>query len=115
MISLTIFFHPDMTRFMVEQLKKLQLLLKFVWRVLGQLFSELWVYYASPYPFLLIIGVFRRIFRRAKTLWLPKGRGRPPVREDLVDLILDMKRSNWSWGALRISQELLLLGIYIHK
>jgi hypothetical protein len=47
MISLTIFFHPDMTRFMVEQLKKLQWLQKFVWRVLGQLFSELWAYYAS--------------------------------------------------------------------
>jgi len=26
-----------------------------------------------------------------------------------------MKRSNWSWGALRISQELGLLGISIHK
>jgi hypothetical protein len=26
-----------------------------------------------------------------------------------------MKRSNWSWGALRISQELLLLGIHVHK
>jgi putative transposase len=109
------FFHPDMPPFMVEQLKKLQLLQKFVWRVLGQLFSELWAYYASPYPFLLIIGVFRRILRRAKTLWLPKGPGRPPVREDLVDLILDMKGSNWSWGALRISQELLLLGMHIHK
>jgi hypothetical protein len=37
------------------------------------------------------------------------------VSEDVVELILDMKRSNWSWGALRISQELLLLGIHVHK
>ena len=60
---------------------------------------------------LIAVGVFRRVFRRAKALWLPKGRGRPSVGEDVVELILDMKRSNWSWGALRISQELLLLGI----
>ena len=49
------------------------------------------------------------------TLWQAKGRGRPSVCEDVVELILDMKRSNWSWGALRISQELLLLGIPAHK
>ena len=64
---------------------------------------------------LIAVGVFRRIFRRAKALWLPKGRGRPSVGEDVVELILDMKRSNWSWGALRISQELLLIGIHVHK
>ena len=64
---------------------------------------------------LIAVGVFRRIFRRAKALWLPKGRGRPSISEDVVELILDMKRSNWSWGALRISQELLLLGIHVHK
>ena len=32
-----------------------------------------------------------------------------------MSCFLDMKRSNWSWGALRISQELLLLGIHVHK
>ena len=100
MISLTILFLSGMSRFMDEHVKKLRLLLKFAMRVLSQLLSDLWAYYASPYPFLLIMGVFRRIFRRAKALWLPKGRGRPSVGEDVVELILDMKRSNWSWGAL---------------
>jgi hypothetical protein len=89
--------------------------LNFVQRVIAQLLADLWAYYSSPFPLLLLIGTFRRITRRAKALWLPVDRGRPPVRDDVVDLILDTKRSNWSWGALRISQELLLLGIRVHK
>ena len=93
MNSLTILFRSGMSRFMDEHVKKIRLLLKFAMRVLSQLLSDLWAYYASPYPFLLIMGVFRRIFRRAKTLWLPKGRGRPSVGEDVVELILDMKRN----------------------
>ena len=84
-------------------------------RAVGLLTRDLYEYYFSPYPFLLLFGTCRRIWRRLRNIWLPKGKGRPPVREDLVDLILDMKRSNWSWGALRISQELGLLGISIHK
>ena len=50
-----------------------------------------------------------------KYLWFPKGPGRPPVPENIVDLILDLKRSNLLWGALRISQELRLMGISLHK
>ena len=115
MISLTILFLSGMSRLMDEHVKKLRLLLKFALRVLSQLLSDLWAYYSSPYPLLLIVGVLRRIIRRANTLWQAKGRGRPSVGEDVVELILDMKRSNWSWGALRISQELLLLGIHVHK
>lgn len=115
MISLTISFGLGIPLRMVEHLRKLRLLLNFVQRVIAQLLADLWAYYSSPFPLLLLIGTFRRITRRAKALWLPVGRGRPPVRDDVVDLILDMKRSNWSWGALRISQELLLLGIRVHK
>jgi hypothetical protein len=29
-----------------------------------------------------------------KALWLPKGRGRPSVGENVVELLLDMKQSN---------------------
>ena len=115
MNSLTILFRPSMSRFMDDSVKKLRLLLKFAMRVLSQLLSDLWAYYSSPYPLLLIVGVLRRIIRRANTLWQAKGRGRPSVGEDVVELILDMKRSNWTWGALSISQELFLLGIHVHK
>lgn len=101
MISFTILFLSGTSRFMDEHVKKLRLLLKFAMRVLSQLLSDLWAYYSSPYPLLLIVGVLRRIIRRANTLWQAKGRGRPSVGEDVVELILDMKRSNWSWGAAR--------------
>ncbi len=58
---------------------------------------------------------FRRLQRRLKLLWVPQGRGRPPVSEEIIGLILDMKRQNPGWGALRISQELKLLGIHVSK
>ena len=48
-------------------------------------------------------------------IWLPKGRGRPKISDELIDLIIQMKRLNPLWGALRISQELKLLGVSIHK
>jgi putative transposase len=77
--------------------------------------GDLGDYFLSPYPFLLVLGAFRRILRRIRGIWLPRGKGRPPVGEDLIELVLDMKRANWRWGALRISQELALLGISLHK
>ena len=52
MNSLTILFRSGMSRFMDDLVKKIRLLLKFAMRVLSQLLSDLWAYYASPYPFL---------------------------------------------------------------
>ena len=93
----------------------LSLSYKYIRRIIGELIIDIWVYYFNPYPFLLIIGAFKRIKMRLKILWLPRGPGRPAVDESIVDLILDMKRSNWKWGSKRISQELKLLGISVHK
>jgi hypothetical protein len=84
-------------------------------RILAEFFLDLFFYYSSSYPLLLIIGAFKRIKRRLKYLWFPKGHGRPPVPENIVGLIKDMKRSNLLWGALRISQELRLMGVSLHK
>jgi hypothetical protein len=44
-----------------------------------------------------------------------KGFGRPPIPEPVVNLIIDMKRSNLNWGSKRISQELALLGLTVRK
>ncbi len=59
---------------MDDPVKKLRLLLKFAMRVLSQLLSDLRAHYSTPYPLLLIVGVLRRIIRRANTLWQAKGR-----------------------------------------
>ena len=94
---------------------KTKLSVKYILRIYKEFFLDLWKYYCTPYPFLLLLGTLRRIRRRLKHLWLPKGRGRPPVCEEIIDLILDMKRSNMIWGAQRISEELALLGIIVCK
>ena len=100
---------------MYEFMEKFKISYLYINRVLFELIMDLFFYYTSSYPLLLITGAFRRIKRRIKYLWFPKGPGRPPIPENIVDLILDMKRSNLLWGALRISQELRLMGIKLHK
>ncbi len=85
--------------------------------ILSLLFHDLCVYYWSPYPLQLIRGSILRFIRRLKIIWFPKpkSRGRPPVSEHVVDLIIDMKRENLGWGSLRISNELRILGIKVSK
>lgn len=81
------------------------------------LLLELWNYYVTPYPLLLIRGSLLRLIRRLKSIWFPKprSRGRPRILEEIIDLILDMKRANLGWGSLRISNELKILGIMVSK
>jgi transposase InsO family protein len=94
---------------------KIQWSARYILKILTELFKDLWAYYASAYPLMLILGSYRRIARRLKIIWLPKPKGRPPIHENVVDLIIDMKRSNTQWGAQRISDELNLMGIQVSK
>ena len=89
--------------------------LRMVVKTLKEFVCDLLRYYVSPYPLQLFIGAFRRLQRRLKLLWVPRGRGRPPVSEEITELILDMKRFNPGWGALPISQELNLPRIPVSK
>ncbi len=85
-------------------------------RLALELAKDLWNYYVTPYPILLILGAFMRFRRRLKIIWCSKKpRGRPRVHENLVDLIIDMKRCNPIWGAQRISDELRILAILVSK
>ncbi|MFW7382053.1 MAG: hypothetical protein ACOH5I_24820 [Oligoflexus sp.] len=68
------------------------------------------------HPFLLILGAFGRFRRRLKIIWYSKKpKGRSPIHENIVDLIIDMKRCNTIWGVQRISDELKILGISVSK
>jgi len=100
---------------MKEFPKKVHISYIFIRKIGYELAIDLFLYYLSSYPLLLIIGDYKRIKRRIKYLWFPKSPGRPPTPENIIDLILDMKRSNLFWGAKRIMQELRLMGIHIHK
>jgi len=88
---------------------------KYVFPIYRALIIELFQYYFSTYPFLRIIGTLRRIKRHLKIMWFGRYRGRPPVPEIVISLIVDMKTSNLIWGAKRISQELALLGLKVSK
>ena len=76
--------------------------------ILLNLCRDLLDYYWCPYPFLLIRGAALRLIRRLRRNWFPppKSPGRPPISEEIVDLIIEIKRANWGWGSLRISNEL---------
>ena len=94
---------------------KIRSTIKYTRRVLAELVCELFDYYFSAYPYLRIQGTFRRIRRHLKIMWFSRGCGRPAIPEPVIDLIIDMKRSNLNWGAKRISQELALLGLDVSK
>ena len=60
-----------------------------------------------------IIRWHRRGFR-AFWRWKSRSRGgRPPIPREIRDLIREMSRANWLWGAPRIHGELLKLGIEV--
>jgi len=94
-------------------LPKLKWSPRMVLKTLKELCQDLWNYYFTPYPILLVIGAFRRLLSRLKLIWVPRGRGRPTISPEVVELVLEMKRDNPGWGALRISQELALLGVIV--
>jgi transposase InsO family protein len=53
-----------------------------------------------------------------KAFWRWKSRsrgGRPPIPREIRDLIREMSRANWLWGAPRIHGELLKLGIEVAR
>ena len=95
--------------------KKISWSTRMISKTLRELFKDLRDYYLSCYPILLVMGAYRRLRHRLKLIWVPRSPGRPPISQEVIDLILEMKRENWGWGSLRISQELALLGIKVHK
>lgn len=95
--------------------RKLTWSMKMIVKTFKELFIDLLSYYFTPYPIMLIIGAYRRLCHRLSLVWVPRGKGRPPIPQEVIDMILEMKRDNPGWGALRISQELRLLGVIICK
>jgi putative transposase len=56
-------------------------------------------------------NLFRRYWKRKSK---PKNH-KPPIPQETIDLIKEMGRKNWLWGAEKIQGELLKLGISLSK
>jgi putative transposase len=56
--------------------------------------------------------LFRRVWRRKSRA---RRRGKPPLTQDIADLIRQMAQENLSWGAEHIRGELLKLGLWVSK
>ena len=55
------------------------------------------------------------IFRRGPWPWRKKKLGRPPIAQDIKDLIIKFKNENPLWGARRIKDELRRLGVKVSE
>jgi len=85
------------------------------WDVFYWLISELYCYYAGPYPFLIILGAGSKAAYRIRIIWVSRGRGRKPLDSKLRALIIEMKSLNPRWGSQRISDELKKIGLLVSK
>jgi hypothetical protein len=61
-----------------------------------------------------VIGWHRRGFARFWT-WKSKRSGRPPIKAEIVELIVRIAKDNPTWSRRRIAMELAKLGFSIDK
>jgi len=57
---------------------------------------------------------WQRQFIKNKWTFNNKKKGRPYIKKEIKDLILEMKQDNRFWGCRKISDELKKLGIDVH-
>ena len=71
---------------------------------------EIYLYYTSPYPIHIILKKWALANRAIRVLWPPPSPGRKPLDQETINLILQMKKLNPTWGGQRISDELIKIG-----
>jgi putative transposase len=87
-------------------LRKLQLTLVQFFRALKGAALEIIQYFFSPHLFIIVMSRISRMNLNIRNIWRSKRRGRPPISDEIRNLIIEMKNSNPSWGGQRISDEL---------
>ena len=53
--------------------------------------------------------------RNIRIIWAPSSPGRKPLDQEIIELILELKKLNPTWGAQKISNELAKIGIRVSK
>jgi putative transposase len=89
--------------------------LKAYYHYLMEAFIGIYLYYASPFPMFLILKKLSLAHRKIRIIWAVPSKGRPPLDEEIIKLIIEMKSLNPKWGAKRISNELLKIGYKASK
>ena len=77
--------------------------------------QEIYLYYVSPFPLYVFLRRLALANRKIRVLWPAKSRGRKPLDQKIIDLILELKKLNPRWGAQKISDELMKIGHKVSK
>jgi len=91
---------------------KLMAALTIYWDYLIQALIEIYFYYSSPYPLLVLMKRFALANRKIRITLFPKNIGRPLIDQKTIELIFRLKKLNPTWGAPKICDELKKIGIF---
>lgn len=92
------------------QIKKLILIFQIYHQYFGQGLIEIYLYYTSPFPLFIFMKKLALANRKIRITIFPESKGRKSLDQKTVNLILEMKKLNPTWGAQRISDELSKIG-----
>src|SRR3989339_2104412 len=77
---------------------------------------EIYIYFTSPYPLYILMKKISLANRKIRVLLSDKkNKGRPAVNAETIKLILELKKSNPTWGGQKISDELKKIGNQVSK
>ena len=79
-------------------------------RYFNQALLQVYIYYTAPSILQFFLKQLSLANRALRILWAPPSPGRKPLDQDTIDLILEMKRLNPTWGGQKISDELKKIG-----
>ena len=89
-------------------IRSIRIYLQYFYRAL----SEIYLYYTSLYPIHIILKKWSLANKAIRILRAPPHRGKKPINQETIDLILEMKKLNPTWGIEKISNELAIIGYY---
>ena len=92
----------------IKFIQSIRIYFRYFYRAL----REVYLYYASPYPIHILLKKFSLANRAIRVLWALPHRGRKPIDQETIDLILEMKKLNPTWGIEKISNELAIIGYH---
>ena len=84
-------------------------------RYLRKAMIEIYLYYSSPWPIRMLLKKWALANRAIRIIWAPTCPGRKPLDSETIELILEIKRLNPTWGAQKISDELAKIGYQASK